>query len=99
VKSPLYGDVIEKPVMGMFDPFFCRYTNSVRMIETFVESALTTVSERFTIVNHFFFLVRTSRSCVLIIKLPNQLSNMATLKNRNPCQVPKPFPGFRLSKK
>jgi hypothetical protein len=55
LKSPLYGDVSEKPMMGMFDPFFCRYTNSVRMIETFVESSLATVSERSTIADHFFF--------------------------------------------
>jgi hypothetical protein len=55
VKSPLYGDVSENPMMEMFDPFFCRYTNSVRMIEIFIESALTTVSERFAIANHFFF--------------------------------------------
>jgi hypothetical protein len=45
VKSPLYGDVSENPMMGMFDPFCCRYTNSVRTIEMFVESALATVSE------------------------------------------------------
>jgi hypothetical protein len=55
VKSPLDGDVSEKPMMGMFDPFFCRYTNSVRTIETFVESALATVFERFAIANRFFF--------------------------------------------
>jgi hypothetical protein len=55
VKSLLYGDVSENPMMGMFDPFFCRYTNSVRTIETFVESALATVSERFAIADHFFF--------------------------------------------
>jgi hypothetical protein len=55
VKSPLYGDVSEKPMMGMFDLFFCRYTNFVRTIETFVESALATVFERFTTADHFFF--------------------------------------------
>jgi hypothetical protein len=55
VKSPLYEDLSEKPMMGMFDPFFCRYTNSVRTIETFVESVLATVSERFAIANRFFF--------------------------------------------
>jgi hypothetical protein len=27
VKSPLYGDVSEKPMMGMSYPFFCRYTD------------------------------------------------------------------------
>jgi hypothetical protein len=45
VKNPLYGDVSEKPMMEMFDPFFYRYTNSVRTIEMFVESALATVSK------------------------------------------------------
>jgi hypothetical protein len=55
VKSPLYGDVSEKPMMWMFDLFFCRYTNFVRTIETFVESALATVSERFAIADRFFF--------------------------------------------
>jgi hypothetical protein len=54
VKRPLYEDVSEKPMMRMFDPFFCRYTNSVRTIETFVKSALATVSERFAIADHFF---------------------------------------------
>jgi hypothetical protein len=54
VKSPLYEDVTEKCMMGMFDPFFCRYTNSVRMIKTFVESALATVSERFAVADHIF---------------------------------------------
>jgi hypothetical protein len=42
-------------MMGMFDLFFCRYTNSIRTIVTFVESALTIVSERFAIADHFFF--------------------------------------------
>jgi hypothetical protein len=55
VKRPLYGDVSENLMMGMFDPFFCRYTNFVRMIETFVKSALATVSERFAIADRFFF--------------------------------------------
>jgi hypothetical protein len=55
VKSPLYGDVSEKAMMEMFDPFFSSYTNSVRMIETFVLSGLATVSERFAIVDRFFF--------------------------------------------
>jgi hypothetical protein len=32
-------------MIGMLDLFFYRYTNSVRMIETFVESALATISE------------------------------------------------------
>jgi hypothetical protein len=37
VKSPLYGDVSEKPMMGMFDPFSAGTLSFVRMIETFVE--------------------------------------------------------------
>jgi hypothetical protein len=45
VRSPLYGDVSEKLMMKIFDPFLCRYTNSVRTIVTFVESVLATVSE------------------------------------------------------
>jgi hypothetical protein len=53
VKSPLYEDVSEKPMMGMFDLFFCRYTNSVRTIETFLDSVLATVSERFAIADCF----------------------------------------------
>jgi hypothetical protein len=54
LRSPLYGDVSEKLMMGMFNPLFYRYTNSVRTIETFVESALATVFERFALVNCFF---------------------------------------------
>jgi hypothetical protein len=57
VKNPLYVDVSEKPMMGMFNPFFCRYTNSVRTIETFIESVLATVSERFAITDRFFFVL------------------------------------------
>jgi hypothetical protein len=45
VKILLYGDVSEKPMTGMFDLLFCRYANSVRMMETFVESTLATISE------------------------------------------------------
>jgi hypothetical protein len=37
VKSPLYGDVSEKPMMGMSYPFSAGTLNFVRMIETFVE--------------------------------------------------------------
>jgi hypothetical protein len=55
VKSPLCGDVNEKSMMGMFDPFFCMYTKSVRTIETFVKSTFATVSERFAIADRFFF--------------------------------------------
>jgi hypothetical protein len=37
VKSPLYGYVSEKPVMGMSYPFFVGALTFVRTIETFVE--------------------------------------------------------------
>jgi hypothetical protein len=37
VKSPLYGDVSEKPMMGMIDPFSVSTLTFVRTIETFVE--------------------------------------------------------------
>jgi hypothetical protein len=37
VKSPLYGDVSEKPMMGMSYPFSAGTLTFVRMIETFVE--------------------------------------------------------------
>jgi hypothetical protein len=55
LKDPIYGDVSENPMMGMFDPFLWRYTNFVKVIETFVESALATISERFAIADHFLF--------------------------------------------
>jgi hypothetical protein len=37
VKSPLYGDVSEKPMMGMFDLFSVGTLTFVRTIKTFVE--------------------------------------------------------------
>jgi hypothetical protein len=37
VKSPLYGDVIEKPMMGMIYPFSAGTLPFVRTIEKFVE--------------------------------------------------------------
>jgi hypothetical protein len=37
VKSPLYEDVSEKPMMGMFDPFSVGTLTFVRTIEMFVE--------------------------------------------------------------
>jgi hypothetical protein len=37
VKSLLYGDVSEKPMMGMIYPFSAGTLTFVRMIETFVE--------------------------------------------------------------
>jgi hypothetical protein len=38
VKSPLYGDVSEKPMMGMIYPFSSNTLIFVRTIETFVEN-------------------------------------------------------------
>jgi hypothetical protein len=37
VKSPLYGDVSEKPMIKMIYPFFAGTLTFVRTIETFVE--------------------------------------------------------------
>jgi hypothetical protein len=37
VKRPLYGDVSEKPMMGMSYPFSAGTLTFVRTIETFVE--------------------------------------------------------------
>jgi hypothetical protein len=37
VKSPLYGDVSEKPMMEMSHPFSAGTLTFVRTIETFVE--------------------------------------------------------------
>jgi hypothetical protein len=37
VKCPLYGDVSEKPMMGMSYPFSAGTLTFIRMIETFVE--------------------------------------------------------------
>jgi hypothetical protein len=37
VKSPLYGDVSEKPMMGMSYPFSAGTLTFLRMIEMFVE--------------------------------------------------------------
>jgi zinc transporter ZupT len=37
VKSPLYGDVSEKPIMGMSYPFSAGTLTFIRTIEMFVE--------------------------------------------------------------
>jgi hypothetical protein len=37
VKSPLYGDVSEKPMMGMIYPFSAVTLTFIRMMEMFVE--------------------------------------------------------------
>jgi hypothetical protein len=52
VKSPLYGDVSEKPMMGMIYPFFVGTLTFIRTIETFVE----------IFYHRFFLLVRTIRA-------------------------------------
>jgi hypothetical protein len=54
LRSPLYGDVSEKPMIGILDPFSIGTLTFVRMIETFVESAFVTVSERFVVADCFF---------------------------------------------
>jgi hypothetical protein len=60
VKSPLYGDVSEKPMMGMSYPFSAGTLTSVRMIKRLSRSFATIA----------FLLVRMIRmSC--IIKSPN----------------------------
>jgi hypothetical protein len=51
------------------------------MIETCVESDCATERIRSTVMGHLFiYLVRTVRSCVHIIKLPNPISKLAILK-------------------
>jgi hypothetical protein len=45
VKSPLYGDVSEKPMMGMFYPFSVGTLTCVKLIAMMCECACTTVSE------------------------------------------------------
>jgi hypothetical protein len=61
VKTPLYGDVSEKPMMEMIYLFFIGTLTLIRMIETFVE----------IFCNRSFLLVRMIRtSC--IIKSPNE---------------------------
>jgi hypothetical protein len=56
VKSLLYGDVSEKHMMGMIDPFSARTLTFVRMVEIFVE----------IFYHSSFLLVRTIRvSCII----------------------------------
>jgi hypothetical protein len=43
MKSPLYGDVSEKLMMGMLDLFSVGTLTFVRMIETFVETTFAAV--------------------------------------------------------
>jgi hypothetical protein len=42
------------PMMGIIDPSSVGTLNSVRMIETFIESAFATVIERFVVADRFF---------------------------------------------
>jgi hypothetical protein len=61
LKSPLYGDVSEKPMMGMIYPFSAGTPTFVRTMEMFVE-----------IFCHCFFLLeRTIRvSCIIKSSIP-----------------------------
>jgi hypothetical protein len=45
LKRPLYGDVSEKHMMGMLDPFSADALSFVRTIEMFLESVFTIVPE------------------------------------------------------
>jgi hypothetical protein len=54
LKSPLYEDVSEKPMMRMLDPFSIGTLTFVRTIEMFGDSAFATVPERFTVADRFF---------------------------------------------
>jgi hypothetical protein len=61
VKSPLYGDVSKKHMMGMIYPFSAGTLTFVRTIETFVE----------IFYHRFFLLVRTTRvSCIIKSPIP-----------------------------
>jgi hypothetical protein len=53
VKSPLYGDVSEKSIMGITYPFSVGTLTFVQTIETFVEK-LATVPEQFAVADRFF---------------------------------------------
>jgi hypothetical protein len=54
VKSSLYGDVNEKPMMGMIYPFFVGTLTCAKSIVTMCECACATVSKRFTLADRFF---------------------------------------------
>jgi hypothetical protein len=61
VKSSLYGDVSEKPMMGMIYPFSAGTLTFVRTIEMFVK----------IFYHRFFLLVRTIRpSCIIKSLIP-----------------------------
>jgi hypothetical protein len=54
VKSPLYEDVSEKSMMGMFYLFSIGTLTCVKSIVTMCECACATLSERFTLADRFF---------------------------------------------
>jgi hypothetical protein len=54
VKSPLYEDVSEKSMMGMFYLFSVGTLTCVKSIVTMCECACATLSERFTLADRFF---------------------------------------------
>jgi hypothetical protein len=54
VKSSLYGNVSEKPMMGMLYPFSVGTLTYVKSIVTMCEYVCATVSERFGLLDCFF---------------------------------------------
>jgi hypothetical protein len=54
LKRPLYGDVSEKPMMGIFYPFSASTLTCVKSIATMCECACEIVSERFALADRFF---------------------------------------------
>jgi hypothetical protein len=54
VKITLYGDVSEKPMMGMIYLFSAGTLTCVKSIVTMCECACATVSERFVVADRFF---------------------------------------------
>jgi hypothetical protein len=54
VKSSLYGDVSEKPMMGMLYPFSAGTLTRVKSIVLMCQCACDTVSERFTLAECLF---------------------------------------------
>jgi hypothetical protein len=54
VKITLYGDVSERPMMGMIYLFSTGTLTCVKSIVTMCECACATISERFAVADHFF---------------------------------------------
>jgi hypothetical protein len=54
VKSSLYGDVSEKPMMEMFYLFSTGTLACVKLIVTMCQCSCVTVSKRFTLTDCFF---------------------------------------------